>query len=86
MAGDGNSDGGNEAACPRPGGSLRRKRQMSPSSWTAQRGEAVAAGTAIGVGELARWLERGIQGRGGRAASEGEERGPPGGVRGIVVA
>ena len=75
MAGDGNGDGGDEAARPRPGGSSRRKKQMRRSSWTARRGEvvAVAAGTAIGVGELARWRSV-FAGERARGESEREER------------
>ena len=75
MAGDGNGDGGDEAARPRPGGSSRRKKQMRQSSWTARRGEvvAVAAGMAIGVGELARWRSV-FAGERARGESEREER------------
>ena len=60
MAGDGNGDGDDEAERSRPGESSRRKRQMRRSSWTARRVDAVAvaAGTAISVGELARWRAR----------------------------
>ena len=75
MAGDGNGDGGDEAARLRLGGSSRRKKQMRRSSWTARRGEvvAVAVGTAIGVGELARWRSV-FAGERARGESEREER------------
>ena len=48
---------------------------MRRSSWTARRGEvvAVAAGTAIGVGELARWRSV-FAGERARGESEREER------------
>ena len=83
MAGDGNSDGGDEVARPRPGGSSRRKKQMRRSSWTVRRGEvvAVAAGTAIGVGEHARW--RSVF-AGERARGEVRERRERSRLRGVA--